>query len=145
MKEKKEMLTNSSTECAWTCVGVGLSMLLIGITGACNQYPVFYCSALVQAINNVVLYAGVRKRTHKTFPFCVSIVLRVFAVVALELCIAYFYVSASSPPSGSLGEGLYKWLASFSGCLWTTIFLVGPFVASIVEGIGYMVEPDVED
>lgn len=145
MKEKKEMLTNSSTECAWTCVGVGLSMVLIGITGACNQYPEFYCSALVQAINNVVLYAGVRKRTHKTFPFCVSIILRGLAVVALGLCVAYFYVSASSPPSGSLGEGLYKWLASFSGCLWTIIMLVGPFVASIVEGIGYMVGPDAED
>lgn len=139
------MLTNSPTECAWTCVGIGLSTLLIGITGACNQCAPFYCSALVQAINNIVVYAGVRKETHTKGAFFLSITLRALSVVAIGFCVAYLYVSASNPPEGSQGYYLYMWLESFGkGCIWTTLMLLTPAIESFIEGIIYIFGPDAE-
>ena len=138
MKNKKIMLIDSGTECVGMGVGLFFSLILIGAAASCDQYGVFYCSALVQAINNFIFYIGVTPKTHKRKPFYYSLALRGASILAAGMCIMYFVLLTSSPGANTMGNTWYTWLSWFWGGGFLTIaFLAAPILDSIIEGFAY--------
>ena len=132
MKFKNSLLTESLNSCCWISFGHALTLALILLTAANEEYASYYSSVFVQVVNCFILYIGISFDNHRWWLVVFSIIFRVILVFLFIACVAYFVLAASTL-NGTHAKQLFEFLTSP-----TVVYSIGgilsfPFGESIFE------------
>lgn len=138
MNQKKAMLNNSHRECGWNLALNGVALVVLIITACYDECFPFYCAALVQGLSNLAPYIEVGKKSHKKLAFVTSIFIKIFAGMAMMICLAYIILSSQMPSEGTHGYTVFGLLDTFCCCMITVLLLAAPFFEGCFEYFYYV-------
>ena len=142
MEKKRMLLTDSASSSGWLSFGLAASILVIFLTAASEQYPAFYCSALIQLVNCLATYLGVSRKKYGRTISIVAGVEKVILAVAAFGCIAYFYLLSNTPTETVDAYKLYEFLNSTTATYIISFLLATCFVEYGVEYIIHICLPE---